>query len=167
MRFLPLPDITQLQKAVDRWMPRLDIRENGCWEWTGSLNNGRYGRMGIGKRLYYAHRVFYAALVGEIPAGLELDHLCSNGACVNPAHLEPVDRRTNSRRGWDDNRPFFYVRSPIRGWDKRPRPEACPKGHPYTLANTGTRRTGKRAGHIYCLACNEERRQRQLGKVTA
>jgi DNA (cytosine-5)-methyltransferase 1 len=34
-----------------------------------------------------------------IPEGLELDHLCRVRNCVNPAHLEPVDKKTNLARG--------------------------------------------------------------------
>lgn len=56
---------------------------------------GIYGGNG-GKR---AHRLTYEALVGEIPEGLELDHLCRIRRCVNPAHLEPVTHRVNILRG--------------------------------------------------------------------
>ena len=42
-------------------------------------------------------------VVGEIPAGRQLDHLCRNRLCVNPAHLEPVTNRTNTLRGNSPN----------------------------------------------------------------
>ena len=45
-----------------------------------------------------AHRVSYYLLVGNIPEGLELDHLCRNTSCVNPAHLEAVTRNENMLR---------------------------------------------------------------------
>lgn len=46
-----------------------------------------------------AHRFAYERLVGLIPEGLQLDHLCRVPYCVNPAHLEPVTSRENTMRG--------------------------------------------------------------------
>jgi hypothetical protein len=45
-----------------------------------------------------AHRFYYEQHVGPIPEGLQLDHLCRNTRCVNPAHLEPVTGAENMRR---------------------------------------------------------------------
>jgi HNH endonuclease len=46
-----------------------------------------------------AHHVSYTTHVGEVPEGLQLDHLCRVRACCNPAHLEPVTPLVNVRRG--------------------------------------------------------------------
>lgn len=72
--------------------------DTGCWEWQNSKTLG-YGRVKFRGRLDLAHRVAYEVLVGPIPAGLHLDHLCRNRGCVNPAHLEPVTQRENILRG--------------------------------------------------------------------
>jgi len=86
---------------------------DGCWEWTGAVSGG-YGSMnepfGSGFRRKKAHRVVYEWLVGPIPEGLDLDHVCHNGTacpggaacvhrrCVRPSHLEPVTRSVNLQR---------------------------------------------------------------------
>lgn len=87
----------QIQRTVD-----IDV--NGCWLWRGShgpASNG-YGRIGVGtqrqRRSRLAHRVSYELLVGPIPDGLVLDHLCGVRHCVNPDHLEPVTQKENVRR---------------------------------------------------------------------
>jgi hypothetical protein len=70
-----------------------------CWEWTAARKNGGYGSFAIGRGNVYAHRFAYEMLVGPIPGGLELDHLCRNRGCANPDHLEPVTRQINVLRG--------------------------------------------------------------------
>lgn len=82
-----------------------EVAPNGCWLWKGALDRDGYPS-------HRRHRAFYELHVGAIPDGLQLDHLCHTrdtacpaGAdclhrrCVNPAHLEPVTNRENSRRG--------------------------------------------------------------------
>jgi hypothetical protein len=69
--------------------------ETSCWNWIRAMHRLGYGFTSKG----YAHRVYYERLVGPIPEGLEIDHLCRNRACVNPAHMEPVTHQENCRRG--------------------------------------------------------------------
>lgn len=71
-------------------------KSEGCWLWTGRTVKG-YGKHS-GK---LAHRVAYEEMVGPIPDGLELDHLCRTPLCVRPDHLEPVTRHVNMRRRFD------------------------------------------------------------------
>lgn len=75
---------------------------NGCWLWTGARLPKGYGIVAIHRpkpTTAKAHRVAYELLVGPIPAGLVIDHLCRVPSCVNPSHLEPVTNRENLLRG--------------------------------------------------------------------
>lgn len=70
--------------------------ESGCWVWQRAAS-----ARGTGYPIFsggYAHRVAWEAYRGEIPDGLEVDHLCRNSRCINPYHLEPVTRDENLRR---------------------------------------------------------------------
>lgn len=129
---------------VERVLARCATTEPGsCWTWTGGTTRG-YGRIRIGAGRFYVHRVAYEALVGPIPEGMQLDHLCRNRSCVNPEHLEPVTCRTNLMRG-DTKAAHYAARA------------ECPHGHAYDKANTYLRPGGGRA----CRACRREYERRR------
>jgi hypothetical protein len=83
----------------DRLMAKIATQADDCWLWTGCVGDGGYGQVTIAQRRHKAHRAVYELLVGPIPEGLDLDHLCRVRRCVNPDHLEPVTRSENLRRG--------------------------------------------------------------------
>ncbi len=73
----------------------------GCWIWTGATNRAGYGNINRTRSdgiTWAAHRYFYTKLVGEIPDGMTIDHLCRHPWCVNPDHMEVVSRSENTRR---------------------------------------------------------------------
>jgi hypothetical protein len=124
--------------AVERITQRTS-RTGGCWLWTGVLNRDGYAEIRIEGKYRMAHRVAYEELVGVIPEGLQLDHLCRVRHCVNPEHLEPVTPRVNNLRSES-----FAAKNAVK--------DQCHRGHLFTEANTLIYR-GKRT----CRACNRIR----------
>jgi hypothetical protein len=74
----------------------------GCIDWPFTVTATGYGSAvwwdGAKKHTTSAHRLAYVLLVGSIAPGQQIDHLCRNRLCVNIAHLEQVDARTNTSR---------------------------------------------------------------------
>lgn len=153
--------------------PKTVVGPIGCWLWQGNVHNG-YGRISICKTSYRVHRYAYTALVGPIPEGLVLDHLCRNKACCNPEHLEPVTCVENVIRGENANarkthcpqgHPYSgdnlhlsprrnrYCKKCMDIHHHEQRKNHCPKGHEFTAESM--RVTAK--GYRYCLICEAER----------
>ena len=101
---------------------RKTITTDDCWLFAGKIDKSGHGRVYAGQvngkvlPRPQVYRVMYEELVGEIPEGLVLDHLCENPPCINPAHLEPVTQAENV----------------FRGFRKRTH---CRNGHEYTPEN--------------------------------
>ena len=145
-------DEERFWEKVDRHGPipahRPDL--GPCWVWTPpSRNDAGYGvfslaatpeQPGRKPRLIGAHKFSYELVHGPVGDGLELDHLCRNPSCVNPAHLEPVTHRVNTLRGT----------SPAA---EHARQETCSEGHEYDrLATRGNGRVSRR-----CSVCDNRR----------
>ena len=86
-------------KNLDLALRKCVETNTGCWEFNGATSPGGYGFVRVSGKNLYAHRFVYEQMVADIPDGLQLDHLCRNRRCVNPAHLEPVTPRINTLRG--------------------------------------------------------------------
>lgn len=82
---------------LTRFMAKVKKTES-CWLWQGLLNHAGYGRFGFQYKTVAAHRWIYEQLIGSIPEGYEVHHICCQQNCVNPDHLEVVSGRTNTLR---------------------------------------------------------------------
>lgn len=111
-----------------------------CWHWIGSKFKGGYGAFWLDKRNRSAHQVAYELLVGEIPIGLEPDHLCRTRQCVNPNHLELVTPRENNLRG-------------NGAAARNARKTSCLHGHPFEGENLVLPKRGGRD----CGECHRKR----------
>lgn len=123
---------------MDRFWSRVE-KTPSCWLWTGRTYNGyglTYVKVDGRWRSRGVHRVAYEMLVGPIPEGLQIDHLCRVRNCVNPDHLEPVTMLENVRRGIS---PTAINR----------RKKRCKYGHLFTPENTYYRQNGDRQ----CVEC--------------
>jgi len=123
---------------IDRLMDRV-VLDGDCWRFTGAINATGYGVIGRGGRgagNALTHRATYEHFIAEIPAGLDLDHLCRNRWCCNPWHMDPVTRVVNVSRGL--RAPGYGVASITH----------CLRGHEFTPENTVQ---GKR--QRYCRTC--------------
>lgn len=130
-----IPTMERLERHIRR-------EPSGCWIWTAHLNKDGYGTTSDGLRSdgtfrrLSAHRLMYELLVGSVPDGLQLDHLCRVRSCCNPSHLEPVTCRENLMRG-------------INQVARMAAQTHCIRGHPFDEANTYRPAKGGRA----CRAC--------------
>jgi len=125
----------------------MNVAKGPCWIWPNVSPRG-YGWIFLNGRKRPAHRVSYESMVGPIPPGTELDHLCRNTKCANPAHLEAVTHLENVRRG-DSGKP---------GKQKT----HCQRGHLFTDATTGLCR-----GRRFCKICSRAATARSYANQSA
>ena len=132
---------------IERFMLKVRQGENWCFFWTASTNGTGYGLFTVNGRMVMAHRWAYEYFKGPIPDGLQLDHLCRNRNCVNPAHLEPVTQRENLLRG-ESLTTFNLAKT------------HCPQGHAYAGANLYVTPKGSRQ----CRTCRADHQRLHLAR---
>lgn len=130
---MPKPSVEQ------RFWSKVD-KSDTCWHWATPQASNGYGRFWVDGHLVLAHRFAYELLIGPIPDGLQIDHLCRVRHCVNPDHLEAVTQQVNILRGMGETA-------------RNAKKAHCPQGHPYDSENTYLSPQGKRN----CRACGQIR----------
>jgi len=142
-----------LVPPAERFKAFVRVDDQGCHVWTGGQCGNGYGEFSFQRRPVRAHKWNWEQVNGPVQKGLELDHLCRNRLCVNPAHLEAVTKAVNVQRGEGPQRAAMAKQAITH----------CPKGHPYDEENTRYRKNGHRAcrtcERARCLANYHKRRQ--------
>lgn len=147
-----LPENKEIMEKLTQffWDRANKAEDDQCWVWSGNVTDG-YGRVATqfcGIRYYIrAHRLAYELLVGSIPTGKVLDHLCRNRRCVNPKHLEPVTSKVNVLRG--EGVTATNAKKTI-----------CHLGHPLSGQNLASRLFGWRGCRICKRIKNNESKKR-------
>jgi len=138
---------------LDRFADKIALADDGCIVWIASTNNRGYGTFSAGPvGTVGAHRWSYEYHVGDVPKGVDLDHLCRNRACVNPEHLEPVTHREN------------LMRSPTIPAINASKTH-CPLGHSYSGDNLSMIVSTNSRVCITCRRANARRRNRLSRKA--
>lgn len=138
------------EQVIDRFWSKVDAT-GPCWEWTKTKTRTGYGSWTVGsfpnKKTYATHRLSWEILVGDIPAGMELDHLCRVRHCLNPDHLEVVTRSEN------------MLRAGATGSANR-RKTHCPQGHEYSGENIYMQISNGRRSRS-CMICRRDANSRR------
>lgn len=83
--------------------------QGDCHEWQGGTSGtgrgGGYARMSLDGATVAVHIAAWVNENGLIPPRKQLDHLCRNRRCCNPAHLELVTPKQNAKRRSAANSP--------------------------------------------------------------
>jgi hypothetical protein len=120
-----------------------------CWLWAGATNGSGYGQFKAGPGApVMAHRWAHEDILGPIPDGHEVDHLCGTKLCVRPEHLEAVTPWTNKMRSTSGSAKNFAKTH-------------CVNGHEFTPENTYKKSDGSRV----CVACRRLAGARHRAKV--
>ncbi len=105
----PIPDLTEKDKArfwakVNKSGPVIREQLGPCWVWTAALSKAGYGVFGIGQGIFYASRISWTMVNGQITPGHETLHECDNPPCCNPNHIRTGTHAQNMRDMGDKNR---------------------------------------------------------------
>jgi hypothetical protein len=127
------------------------IKTDGCWIWSGPISvsktRGRmHGNVEFKGKTQTAHKAAYELVIGPVPYGKELHHVCKNKTCVrlNENHVIAITRLEHARLEPGGRKPQQF----------------CQRGHEFTVENTYI---ATRKGKPY-KSCRKCKRQWQREK---
>ena len=128
----------------DRFMAKVVVRDDGCWEWNAVRHPKGYGIFWWnGKKT--AHRVIYLWKYGE--PNCDLHHVCERPWCVNPEHITPAAAGQPRHRG--------------------PSPNFCAHGHEFTAENTYINPRGERQCRECLRAASARHKEKHRDEINA
>lgn len=91
---MPMSAFVWTEELKERFLAKVPVGgKSECWVWAGakpyhSLGPWcNYGRLNYKGTVYFAHRLMYNLLHGQIPDDKQVLHSCDNPPCCNPRHL--------------------------------------------------------------------------------
>ncbi len=136
-----------VKSEIERFLSKIIITENECWEWIGGKSLNGYGYFSFNDKMVLIHRFIYQYYHGTICPDLTIDHLCRNQLCVNLLHLEQVTSKVNTLRGFN----LAAVNS---------RKTHCIRGHEFNKTNTYMCSSGARKCKTCALKLRKQRDQK-------
>jgi len=118
-----------VRPILELFLEKINISDNGCWEWQGCYSPNGYGFIRINGKNIKTHRFIYEHYCGELITNIEIHHKCENRKCCNPTHLESLSHKEHSQKHSVTH---------------------CKSGHEFTPESTYIRPDGNRT----CRTCN-------------
>lgn len=137
--------------ALLRFEPKYTVNPvSGCWDWIAVRHRLGYGQFKDEGKMWQAHRWAYRHYVGSLEEGKEIDHICRNRRCVNPAHLRQISHRDN------------VLASPTCLASINKARVECARGHSFSKENTSYR--GNKRVCVQCRRRNAREYMRRRRK---
>ncbi len=123
-----ISELTKEQKfdRLNKSFEKNVVRQEGCWDWKGSVSKGGYPVMTCRRSIGpdRGHKASWIIHKGEIPKGMFVCHSCDNPICTNPEHLWLGTHKQNNDDKISKGR-AKYQQPPIMKGDENPSRKLC------------------------------------------